>query len=505
MMEWRGTFPLLLLCFGVAAAVLWPLPFSSHPHDHADTLFNTWLVAWNHHALTSSKNPVVTPQFSGFPDGQGRNDILLTQWAASLPFRALVKNPVRIHNLLLWISLALSGYAAAILARDRGASGWGAAFAGTAFISLPYFQSHLWHLQLQSAGLAVAGVLIALRAAEGRGSGWPLAPLILLQGLASLYHWYFLNLALLVILIFELLTKNRKTAWRLVVWAALGNALMLPFLIPQLRHAANWNIDTITSTDLSSFTSPWHTSCLMGWLRSPYAHPEAALWPGLAILVGASWAVIARKAGGNRWLMLLGLFFACYSLGPTVTAWGAELAPGPFRIIAAIPGGTAIRLPARSGYLALLPLLVIAARKLGERPLWALAGIALSVGEAIHPGVALVPVAIPEYHRWIREQEPSMVLYLPMVPDLERPEHEVQRLFGATLHFTASINGYSTSYPAGYTEAAETLNTWPSPQAAEMAERLGADLLILEGGVPDDADMHWFDGRIWTGAVWLHR
>lgn len=500
----RGAL-VLLLCLGASAAVLWPLPFSPHPHDHADTLFNTWLLAWSHHALTSFGNPVATPQFAGFPDGQGRNDMLLTQWAASLPLRVLVGNPVRIHNLLMWISLALSGFAAALLARDRGASTGGAAFAGTAFICLPYFQSHLWHLQLQSAGLTVAGLLYALRLAEGRGRGWPLVPLILLQGLASLYHWYFLNLALLVIIVQTLFTAERSASARLLLRTVLGNILMLPFLVPQLRNAAHWSIDTIASTDLASFVSPWHTSFIAGWLRSSHAHPEAALWPGLAVLAGAVWAATDRRAKGERALLILGVFFACYSLGPTISAWGAQLAPGPFRLMAALPGGTAVRLPARSGYLALLPLLVHASKKLGERPLWAAAGIVMALGEALHPGVHTLPAGIPEFHGWIREQKPARVLYLPMVPDLDNPGQEAQRLFGGTLHFTPSINGYSTSLPEGYQEAAHILNTWPSAQAAELAERLGVDLVIFEGEVPEDADMHWFDGRLRTGAVWLNR
>ena len=245
----RGNLPLLLLCLGVSAAVLWPLPCSPHPHDHGDTLFNAWLIAWNHHAITHLENPLSTPQFSGFPDADGRSDILLTQWIASLPARAVTTDPVRIHNLLMWLSLSLTGFAAGVFAKDRGASAWGAAFAGTAFIALPYFQGHLWHLQLQSAGLAIAGIMFALRTAEGRSRGWPLVALIPLQGLASLYHWYFLNMALLIILLSSLMTKNGKNAKALLLTAFLGNALMLPFLLPQLQNAAHWDMNTITSTD----------------------------------------------------------------------------------------------------------------------------------------------------------------------------------------------------------------------------------------------------------------
>ncbi|MCK7469848.1 MAG: hypothetical protein MZU95_02875 [Desulfomicrobium escambiense] len=245
MKERRGIIPLLLLSFVVSAAVLWPLPLSPDPHDHSDTLFNTWLTSWNHHAMTAFSNPLNTPQFAGFPDGRGRSDLLLTQWLFSLPLRAFTGNPIRIHNLLMWISLSLTGLAAGFLARDRGASGWGAAFASTAFVSLPYFQSHLWHLQLSSVGLTLAGIMFALRTVEGRGGGKLLALLIPLQGLASLYHWYFLNLALLVILVRTLFTADR---------AKIGGLLLTPrWAMRSCFHSfcrswitqPRWDVDTI--------------------------------------------------------------------------------------------------------------------------------------------------------------------------------------------------------------------------------------------------------------------
>ncbi len=505
MKERRGIIPLLLLSFVVSAAVLWPLPLSPDPYDHSDTLFNTWLTAWNHHAMTAFSNPLNTPQFAGFPDGRGRSDLLLAQWLFSLPLRAFTGNPIRIHNLLMWISLSLTGLAAGFLARDRGASGWGAAFASTAFVSLPYFQSHLWHLQLSSVGLTLAGIMFALRTVEGRGGGKLLALLIPLQGLASLYHWYFLNLALLVILVRTLFTADRAKIGGLLLYTALGNAIMLPFLLPQLDNAARWDVDTIASTDVSAYASPWHTSFLTGWLRTPHAHPEAALWPGLSVLAGAGWAVYRRNAGGSMVLLILGVFFAAYSLGPTITLWGREIAPGPFRLIAALPGGTAVRLPARAGCLALLPLIVAAARQLGRKPFPAIAAMVVTLAEAAHPPIPTIRLDIPAHHEWIAGQHPQRVLYIPVSEELGWPEKETQRLYWSTLHFTPSVNGYSTSFPEGYARAAAILNTWPSEDAVTLAVRLGVDLVIIEGGVPDDADETWFDGKTWAGAVWLAR
>ena len=83
---------LLFLLF--ASAVTWPLLISPDPHDHADTLFNTWLIHWNNFAIFSGNNPVNQPIFEGFQDADGRNDFLLAQSTVAIPFQLLGVNPV---------------------------------------------------------------------------------------------------------------------------------------------------------------------------------------------------------------------------------------------------------------------------------------------------------------------------------------------------------------------------------------------------------------------------
>ena len=158
----------ILLCSALAAAVTWPL--AAHPasgaHDGTDTFFNTWLMAWNHEALTSLQNPLDAPIFEGQPDAGGRSDLLLTQTLAAMPLRFAGLGPLAAHNLVLVLSLAFSGLAAYLLARQVGCGRAGALFAGGAFVCLPFFQSHLWHIQLFSAGLSVMALMQAFRIAS---------------------------------------------------------------------------------------------------------------------------------------------------------------------------------------------------------------------------------------------------------------------------------------------------------------------------------------------------
>ncbi|PIE51230.1 hypothetical protein CSA37_12835 [Candidatus Fermentibacteria bacterium] len=251
-----------------ALFALWPLGTSSEPRDHADTLFNTWLVSWNNHAILHLENPLKQPAFAGFEDGQGRNDLLLTQSMVALPLHLSGMKPILIHNILMVFFLALAGYAAALLAVQCGAKTAGAVFTGTAVALLPWFQSHIWHLQLFSGGLGLMALFFAMRTSQGKSKGWQTAFFILLQCLASLYMWFFMNMALLLFLPFT----EKKGFLKTAAWTAAGNLICLPFLLRHFSNAASWPVDTITSTDAAAFPAPWGNSLFMGWMRYSGVH-----------------------------------------------------------------------------------------------------------------------------------------------------------------------------------------------------------------------------------------
>lgn len=490
----------------VAAALfaLFPLGTSSHPHDHADTLFNTWLIQWNLHGLLGGENPLEPPIFQGFPDGGGRNDLLLTQSLAALPLHLAGAGPVLCHNILMTLSLILAGYAAGLITLRTGGSRIGAGFTGAAVILLPWFQSHLWHVQLFSAGLGLMALYFALNLAEDRSGGWPMSLFILLQCLASLYLWFFLNIALALFIPFLLSAGRRGSLLRFTGWWAAGNAACVPFLLGHFAHAGAWPVDTAASTDLAAFISPWDTSVLMGWMRWPGLHPEAALWPGLAVAAGFLWYLFrGKKNWMDGYLAVCVAVFALLSLGPTLVAFGRELAPGPFRLLAGLPGASSIRLPARGAIFALVPMAVMAGRAIGGNRTLALCGIALTAAGAYHPPVATMPLEPQPWQEWLGEMRFERVIYLPMSDDLDRPERETLRMMGSIGHFTPSVNGYSTTLPADYSRVAGVLNSWPAAGARAAAESLEASCLIIEGDPPAGADTVFHRGRLTVYAVVL--
>ena len=460
---------------------LWPLGTSPCPHDHADTLFNSWLIRWNIHSALSGENPLELPIFSGFPDGQGRSDLLLTQSLAALPLYLAGAGPVRSHNILLTAFLLLAGWAAYVLALEFGSGYGGAVFAGSAVILLPWFQSHLWHLQLFSGGLGLLAIFSAVRTAKGKSSGWQVGLFVLLQCLASLYMWYFVNIAIVLLLPFLFLQEKRTGAGKVLAWFIAGNVFCIPFLLKHMSHAGKWSVDTLTSTDLAAFLSPWETSILFGWMRPVGMHPEAALWPGLAVTAGFLWYLFAGTKSRTDWYLILCIvLFSVLSLGPTLVVFGKELAPAPFRLIAALPGASSIRLPARGAFFALVPMAILAGRMLERKTVLIATGMFIAAAGLFHSPIETIPLPAQPWHDWIAGQNFGRVLYLPISDDMTRPETETLRLIASTTHYTPSVNGYSTTLPEEYTRASIVLNGWPSDKAQIMVQEFGVDCIVIE-------------------------
>jgi len=495
--------PLFLL---LAVMATWPLASTSEPHDHSDTLFNSWLIAWNNHAIVTGQNPLDLPIFEGFHDGNGRNDLLITQSIIALPLQLYGMNAIRIHNILLVLFLAFAGFASALLARETGANFYGSLFTGSVVILLPYFQSHIWHLQLFSVGLSILAVVYAIRVLKSKCRGWQLAVLVFLQCLASLYHWYFLNIALLLLVISTMFLPERKRLLPMTGWWFAGNLAALPFLLPLLKNAQIWSVDSITSTDITAFISPWGNSFLLGWMRPDGMHPEAALWPGLAVVAGSLWFLIKGKK--NRldiFLLSCFLFFALFSLGPTLVVFGKAVAPNLFRLFVQLPGCSSIRLPARAGIFAILPLVIFAGRKLGEKPRLAITGVVLAAATVLHAPLRTIPLEPLPWHQWLAGQNFDTVLYLPVSTDMSNPQAETRRLISSVMHFTPSVNGYSTTLPADYERYAVILNSWPAAQAKLLVEEMGIDCVIIKGGQALEADTVFFTSEMPVSAVMTRR
>jgi hypothetical protein len=266
-------------------------------------------------------------------------------------------------------------------------------------------------------------------------------------------------------------------------------------------------MDAVTSTDVAAYISPWSNSIVLGGLRQPWMVGEAALLPGITVLGGALFWLITRKKNDTipcgSYLIVLAAFFFLFCLGPTLVLWRNQVSPAPFRFLGWLPGIGSIRLPARAGFLFLLPAVLVAGKTFGRRGWLATSAVLLCLIE-VYPGpLELMPTEVPEHQLWIADRDFDAVLFLPLDPSLERPERECERLYGSTLHHTPMVNGYATSLPEGYEWRSELLNTWPADSARNLARYLDVECVLCEGWVDSSAAMVWDDGRRVISAVLL--
>ena len=307
---------------------------------------------------------------------------------------------------------------------------------------------------------------------------------------------------LLILAASTLFLPERKKLPGMAGWWFAGNLAALPFLLSHLKNTGVWSIDSIASTDISAFLAPWGSSILMGWMRQGGVHPEAALWPGLAAIAGSIWFLFkGEKIKWDIFLLACILFFTVFSLGPTLVAFGRALAPAPFRFFAKLPGCSSIRLPARAAIFALVPLVIFAGRKLGDKPMLAIVGILLAAATVWHPPLRTIALRPQPWHQWITEQHFNKILYLPISSDMDMPQVEARRLISSIPHFTPSLNGYSTTLPDNYVNCADVLNGWLSDNAKLLIRELEIDCIILKGWQTFEADTVFFTDGMSVSVV----
>ncbi|MCS7287694.1 MAG: hypothetical protein NZ699_01030 [Roseiflexus sp.] len=466
----------------LAAVFTWPLAthLTTALGSGLDPLLQTWVLAWNAHALTTDPLAVWhAPIFFPYPDTLAYSDHHLLITVVALPIIA-TGGPVLAHNLLVLTSYALTGWAVYLLAYEMSAGGqkpWiraaSAFVAGTVFAFGTYRMTHVVHLQLlQTAWLPLALLFLRrlLRASED-GGRWRDAALFGLfagvQCVTALYYAYFTALTLglyTALWLWEAIRQPARTGLlRCIGGLTLGTGLAalitvpltLPYLriyeylgvVRSLRELDNW------SAPLQAYLAVLPTNWLYGghgW--SAASGGEFALFPGF-VTIGLAVSGVAltlwKRAGDRRttpdnaplardviFLVLLGISAFVLSLGTGIRLErGGDVVPIPLPyplLYERIPGFGALRVPVRWAmltHLALALLTGIAITHLGRwlvsvrqrnrlavAALTAVGTVAL-VEHAAFPVPLAAPPSSPPVYAWLGAQpDIRAILELPVGP-----------------------------------------------------------------------------------------
>jgi hypothetical protein len=505
-----------LLFFGLTIAVTWPLAPGlgrDVPSDYGDPLYVAWALAWvmrqMGRALTGHLDAVThffdANQLHPEPGTLALSDHFVGQALPLAPVYWITGNAVLTLGLAYIVALTLCGFSMWLLVRELTGSSAAGVLAGTVFAFNEFFLIfELAHLQVLSAHwmpLALYGFRRYF--AHGSRAGLALAALsvIALNLSAGYYLLMFPPFAGLYVC-WELTARGRwrdRATWRDLAIA--GAAIMLftaPFLWPYIEAQRRMGFKR-TLGDTAAMAAS-----VDGYLDA--GHRLFAAYACALLAVIAAIAGRVRRAAPPLPLagfLTVAMVIAFWlSLGPT-PRWGSETYPtlGLYRALQhSVPGMDAIRVSSRFAVVFLVFLSALAGTgaaliarlpRLGVPIVLTLAASTIwatvprpfplnrqSPSDVNAPAAYLTPGPVaPQVYRYLASLPKSAVIAeLPFI-DLW---YNTRYLYFSTFHWRRTVNGFTSFYPASYTERAPWLvNPVRTPDEAWRALTSGGTTHVV--------------------------
>ena len=497
----------------LAAAYTWPLVLhftSAVAHDRGDPLLVTWLLWWSTHHVPLTAAWWNAPAFYPASGVFAFSENMLGLAPIAGPIIALTGSPLLAYNTAFVLSYVLCGVGAYFLGWALTRRHDAAVLAALAFAFAPYRLSHAQHLQLLSSyWMPVAIASLHLYVEEERGR-WAVlfAASWLLQALTCGYYFFYLTLFAALWLAW--LGVRRLTRRGLVtlgmVWLAAA-LVIAPVLfgyktIQQDRYGfARSPVEIVNySADVAGLWSVAPESLAWSWLHGG-APSESQQFPGVTVVLLATAALAAalrRRAGGRAAVFFYAgaaVLMWLLSLGPKPALHGAPLGvPGPYAVLALLPGFDGMRVPARFWMVTVVCLAACAALALARiesprarRVVFVLAAVGLLVdGWPAAIGV----VAAPPMR--VTHVQAAARLGLPVRPT------ETETMYGAIAQDRPVFNGYSGYTAPQHAALVDMLEARDSRILDRLAAADPVEVLVEWANDPDGGWRGWLDGY---GAV----
>ena len=396
-----GLFTLLTI------VATWPMfpQLGGFVMDKGDPLYSVWAMAWQAHALATQPFDLFNANINyPFRGTLTFDELSFAQAVLAAPFYFTLGNPVLSHNLILFLSFVLSGWATWLLVRELTGSNWGGIVAGTAFAFSFYRINHLPHITLDNTQWMPLVLLSAYKLLWTRQWGWVVAlgGFFTLQALSGHYLAFYtaMLLGLFVVYYFVFQRRAFSPSFFLKAGAGLAGSLVfiLPIAIPYVRDQGQFEFSRSVyeaerfSNTLASFLAVFKGSPAYRSLLAPFADPgpwaiERAAFPGFLVLglaiAGVVFAMRGRTSvapdaqvkGSLRlhagFYGIVVLMSALLSLGPSLQPWYAadnydpnaiqRVMPLPYLLLHEwVPGFQSMRVVTRIDIVRALGLAVLA-------------------------------------------------------------------------------------------------------------------------------------------------
>jgi hypothetical protein len=482
----------LALLVALTVLLTWPqaLYLGSKTAAHDDPLFSIWRLAWVAHTLPADPQHTFDANiFHPHMRTLAYSDAMLLEATLAAPWLWANVNPVLVYNVLLFAGIVSSGLGMFVLARHLTGDADAALVSAVVFTLVPYRIEHFMHLELQWTVWMPLALWAVHRAFEdGSVRFGLLAGLLLwLQVISCVYYGAFLGVIVAALTILLMISQPRLARGAIVplgVAVVVAAALTLPYALPYIANTrqlgprdpgevANF------SAHLDSFFLTPQQNWLWGWTAFKFGGNELHLFPGLAAIVLALFA-LARRPRRHVWIYLtLAALAAALSLGSngTLYRWLNEYvwvfrgfrAPARFAILACC----ALAVLAGFGFQALRGL--VSPRPL-RRALLATVLVAIGVECGSAPMIlADVPRGTPDVYTFLQTVDQSVIVEFPMV------DYDMTPLFmyGSISHWHRLVNGYSGYEPPDYRETRERMREFPDDASIARLNELGVRYVLV--------------------------
>lgn len=482
----------------LTVAMTWPqaATLSSHVYDSDDPLLSIWRVSWIAHILPKSPADLLNGNiFHPEKRTLAYTDSVLLEGLAGAPLIWAGVSQITTYNLLLLLSMALSGWAmwryAFYLTSHAGA----AILAGITFAFVPFRFDHFHHLELQAAIFLPLTLLYFERTLDRDATrdAWLMAACFVAQVYSCIYYSVFLATVLVPIAamrLWQLTPEHRARFIRRVLPAAIVAAMVVaPYAYAYAlnRETLGERLDKdirLYSATVTNYLATTDANMVHGGWSSPFGQPERYLFPGvLAVLLAIAGALSLDRRrvslitiGAIGFVISLGFNTPLYELIRTLLF--------PYR---------GLRAPARASILVFLALAAFGAYG-WARLMRGRSRRFTTVATSIMAALLLIefytpldrwltlPEEPPQVYRWLQLQPRSVVAEVPFAraDELHRI-HDGLYMFFSTYHWQPIVNGYSGFFPPTFIELADATASFPDEASIAYLKQRGVDFIVVHG------------------------
>jgi hypothetical protein len=493
--EFAAAAALFLL---VTVVLTWPaaIRISDGITDNLDGELNAWILAWDHHQLSSDRGHLFDANiFHPARYALAFSENLLGVALLGFPLFELGLSHIQVYNVLLLLGFFSSALAAWAVARRMTGDGIASLAAGLIFAFVPWRFAQISHFQLQWAAFLVLTLLFLRRYLDrGRLPDLFLYAVVLLWNALASIQFAIFSVVLVIAVAAEDAARpglrGRLPAYLRIALASLVAAMLFLPIALTYRRASDLYGFQRTLVEAGYYSARPRDfldagpSRIYGWISGLWKDRREALFPGLVCLFLAGLSAAKPPEREPAWRarrlgLLLCVIGILISLGTNTPVYGVL-----YRL--AGPLLHAIRVPARGIVLFHLGFAILAAlglsallgrfRRAGRIGVAAVLLTAAAVEYAAFPLVVFGtdPRPAPVY-RWLaRTPAAQAAIELPFGLD-----YDIEYVFRSVSHFRPIVNGYSGFFPPDYDELNALFGQRPIPPSVwERIEKSGARLVV---------------------------